>query len=233
MADEITLSLGFNYSKNGALIQRSLNATLDVSGDKAIQNIQNIGTGDETLALGDVATNGILLLHNLEAFVEVTTPGAPTISNQGTPASTTISYKIVAKQSDGSYSAASSAGTTTTAAATLTGVNFNRLTWTDQTAATGGFDIYRTAAGGTPSTTGKIGSVAAGVATFDDTGLAGDSGTAPATGVDNVILLGADGSSYPNKLKGEEFALVRWNGAAIHGKGNTIACDLEYVLIEN
>lgn len=227
---EISLSLGFSFSKNGASIQRSLNGTVAVAGSKAIQNVQNIGTSDETLALGDVATPGILILHNLGAYVEVTTPAAPTVANQGTPGSTTVTYKIVAKQSDGSYSAASSAGTTTTANATLNGSNFNRLTWTAVDGADS-YDIYRTAAGGTPSTLGKIGTST--TATFDDTGLAGDAGTAPATGVDNVILLGADGSSYPNKLKGGEFSVTRWNGAAIHGKANTIATDLESILISD
>lgn len=227
---EIKLGLSLNFAKNGALIQRSLSGTVAVSGTKAIQNVQNIGTSDETLALGDVATPGRLILNNLAAYVEVTTPAAPTVTPQGTGGAATWTYKIVAKQSDGSYSAASAAGSTAVGNATLTGVNFNRITWTAVAGATS-YDIYRTAHGTSPSTDGKIGTAIS--PTFDDTGLAGDLGTAPATGVDNVILLGADGSSYPNKLKGGEFSVVRWNGAAIHAKANTIAADLEYILISD
>jgi hypothetical protein len=47
----------------------------------------------------------------------------------------------------------------------------------------------------------------------------------------NYITLGADGSSYFAKLKPGEPLLQRWNGAAIHAKANTAACDLEYLLL--
>jgi hypothetical protein len=231
MADELSISFSVSYNKNGVGETKSFIGNITVAGKTPLATVQTIGTGDETLSLGDTTTPGFLFMKNQAALVSVTTPAAPTIAIQGSAGSTTISYKIVAKQTDGSYSAASSAGTTTTANATLTGSNFPRLTWVDQAAATGGYDIYRTAAGGTPSTVGKIGSVAAGVITFDDTGLAGDAGTAPSVAIDNVILIGADGSSYPNRLKGGEPGFVRWNGAAIHAKANTVAADLEYLLL--
>lgn len=231
MADELSISLNLTFAKNGAQLQRQPAVPLiDVAGSTAIQNIASIGTSDESLALGDVATPGYLMAHNLEAFVEVTTPAAPTVTNQGTPGAATWTYKIVAKQSDGSYSAASAAGSTATGNATLTGSNFNRLTWAAVEGADS-YDIYRTVAGTSPTSLGKIGNTTA--LTFDDTGLAGDAGTAPATGVDNIIKLGEDGSSYPNRLKGGEFSLVRWNGSAIHAIANTVACKLEYVLISD
>jgi hypothetical protein len=230
MANELKLALTLNYLKSGVVLQRSLSDQFNVAGSTAIQNVASIGTSDESLALGDVATNGYLLLHNLEAYVEVTTPAAPTVTPAGTTGASTWSYKIVAKQSDGSYSAASSAGTTTTGNATLTALNKNVITWAAITGAAT-YDIYRTAHGTSPSTDGKIGNTA--LLTLDDTGLAGDAGTAPATGTDNVILLGADGSSYPIKLKGEDFALLRFNGAAAHAKANTIASKLEYILISD
>lgn len=229
-SSELKVGLSLNYLKNGAIIQRSLSDQFPVAGNVALQNIASIGTADETLDLGDVATLGYLLLHNLEAYVEVTTPAAPAITNQGTAGAATWSYKIVAKQADVSYSAASAAGSTATGNATLTGVNFNRLTWA-VVAGAASYDIYRTAHGTSPSTDGKIGNTAA--TTFDDTGLAGDAGTPPATGVDNVILVGANGTSYPIQLKGEDFALFRFNGAAVHAKANTIAAKLEYILISD
>lgn len=229
--DELSISLNLTFSKNGAQLQRQPAVPLiDVAGNTAIQNIATIGTSDESLALGDVTTPGYLLAHNLEAFVEVTTPSAPVITNQGTPGAATWTYKIVAKQSDGSYSAASAAGSTATGNATLTGSNFNRITWA-AVAGADSYDIYRTVAGTSPTSLGKIGNTTG--VTFDDTGLAGDAGTAPATGVDNVILIGSDGTLYPMKLKGGEFSLVRWNAAAIHAKANTIASKLEYILISD
>jgi hypothetical protein len=115
MPAEAQLQISISFSKNGAIIQRQLNAQFDVAGSVGLQNIQNIGTTDETLTLGDVATNGFLLIHNLDAT--------------------------------------------------------------------------------------------------------------------NYITFGSDGSSYPIKLKATEFGLIRFNGAAIHAKANTAACDLEYILL--
>lgn len=107
----------------------------------------------------------------------LTTPGSPLVSPQGTPATTTITYKLVATNASGS-SDASQGTTIATAAATLTGVNFNRLTWQAVPGATG-YDIYRTATNGVaPLTLGKIGATTV-LTTFDDTGLAGNAATAP------------------------------------------------------
>lgn len=49
----------------------------------------------------------------------------------------------------------------------------------------------------------------------------------------NFILVGADGSSYPVKLKAGEWGMFRFNGAAIHAKADTGACLLEYYLISD
>lgn len=116
--------------------------------------------------------------QRLQEIYALTTPGSPLVSPQGTPSTKTISYKITAYNSVGE-SDVSQAGTTTTAAATLNSTNFNRLTWTAVDGATG-YYIYRTATDGTsPTTLGKIGTTTS--TTLDDTGLAGDSATAPTT----------------------------------------------------
>lgn len=47
----------------------------------------------------------------------------------------------------------------------------------------------------------------------------------------NYISVGSDGTLYPIKLKAGEFALMRWNAAAIHVKANTAICNMEYLLI--
>jgi len=115
----------------------------------------------------------------------LTTPGSPLVSPQGTPGTSVIGYAIVATNTAGS-SDVSQTTTIATGAATLTGVNFNRLTWTAVPAATG-YDIYRVATNGTaPTSLGKIGSTTA-ATTFDDTGLAGNSATAPAINTSGLL----------------------------------------------
>jgi hypothetical protein len=107
----------------------------------------------------------------------LTTPGSPLVAPQGTPGATTITYKIVATNASG-HSEASQGTTIATAAATLTGVNFNQINWQAVPNASG-YDIYRTATNGvSPVTLGKIGSTTT-TTTFNDTGLAGDAVTAP------------------------------------------------------
>lgn len=119
--------------------------------------------------------------------VQLVTPGAPNVSPQGTPGSSTISYKIVAKNADGT-SDASQAKTITNAAATLNGTNYNQLTWTAVPGETAGYDIYRTATNGvSPTTIGLIGSVATGVLTFNDDGDAGNAAVAPTVNTSGVI----------------------------------------------
>jgi hypothetical protein len=79
-----------------------------------------------------------------------------------------------------------SQGTTvTTAAATLNGTNFNRLTWQAVPGASG-YDVYRSATNGTsPITVGKIGSTTT-LTTLDDTGLAGNSAVAPTVNTSGI-----------------------------------------------
>ncbi|MBT9169431.1 MAG: hypothetical protein DDT19_02791 [Syntrophomonadaceae bacterium] len=102
------------------------------------------------------------------------TPGTPTVTPQGITGTTTWGYRITARSAVGE-TLASIEGRTTTGNAILGTTNFNRVAWT---AVDGAVDyrIYRTTAGGTPSTTGLIGTTTS--TTFDDTGLAA-SGAVP------------------------------------------------------
>jgi hypothetical protein len=97
----------------------------------------------------------------------LTTPTGVAVGNQGTAGTTTYGYRVSAVGGNGETLAAAEA-TTTTGNATLTGVNFNRITWSAVTGA-GGYNIYRSTGG---ATQGKIGFSPAGVLTFDDIGLA-------------------------------------------------------------
>jgi len=113
---------------------------------------------------------------NLMELPSLSTPSAPTITPQGTTGAATWTYKIEALNKD-QTSIASSAGSTATGNATLSSTNFNRITWSAVTNATS-YRIYRTVSGGTPTTLGVI-AVVGSVLQLDDTGLAGDSATAP------------------------------------------------------
>jgi len=100
-------------------------------------------------------------------------PSAPTVTPQGVTGATAYSYKIVAMHRHG-QTAVSSAGSTASGNATLSSSNFNRVTWTAVTGATA-YLVYRTVGA---ATTGLIAVVGA-VTQLDDTGLTGDTTTAP------------------------------------------------------
>lgn len=107
-------------------------------------------------------------------------PAPPIVAPQGTTGATTYTYAVVATNGTG-HSQASVVGTTTTGNATLSATNYNLLNWTLVPKGTG-YDIYRVSGG---ATQGKIGSTTAAL-TLNDTGLAGDSTTAPTTNTSGV-----------------------------------------------
>lgn len=109
-------------------------------------------------------------------------PAAPAVLVRGTVGETSYSYKVVALNARG-HSMASDATAISTGNATLSGSNYNQITPPVVTGASG-FDIYRTAGGGTQ---GKIGSVK-GRAPFKDTGKVGDSATAPSRNTTGLWL---------------------------------------------
>jgi hypothetical protein len=110
---------------------------------------------------------------------QLSTPSAPTVTPTGGSAST-WAYKIVARGSNGT-TPASTAGQTTTGGATLSGTVYNTITWSAVTDAVY-YDVYRTTAASSPSTTGFIARVTPGLGqalSVVDTGLTADSSTAP------------------------------------------------------
>lgn len=98
------------------------------------------------------------------------------VGDASTPeAGSSSSYKIVAKTALGNVTAAGSAGSTTTGYATPGGALLNAVSWTAVTGAYA-YDVYRDTGG---ATQGLIGTVLAPLHALDDTGLPGDSATAP------------------------------------------------------
>lgn len=128
-------------------------------------------------------TFGNLILaarRHLNEVYALVTPGAPLVAPQGTTGATTYTYKIVARNSTGTTEA-SQATSTTTGNAALSVTNYNQLTWTAVPFADS-YDVYRTVGG---ATTGKIVSATTST-TANDTGLAGDSSTAPTVNTSGI-----------------------------------------------
>lgn len=126
----------------------------------------------------------------------VTTPSAPTITPVGTTGAATWSYRITAVTANGE-SLASTAGSTATGNANLSTTNYNRITITRVSGAAY-YNIYRTAVGTSPATTGIIGTLddnsnansgGGTVICFLDTGLAGSGAAVPVFQTTNFIGL--------------------------------------------
>ncbi|MBI1956753.1 MAG: hypothetical protein HYS38_10195 [Acidobacteria bacterium] len=79
-------------------------------------------------------------------------PGAPTVSNAGTPGSTTYYYWVSAKNANGETLLGPS-GMTTTANSTLDGTNYNQISWNAVSGATS-YRVWRTTTTTPPSGTG-------------------------------------------------------------------------------
>lgn len=68
MSAELNLQASLAFSKSNASVATIVPSTLfDVSGTVAHKEVQNIGTSDEVLNLGDLSTIGWVLLRNLDA----------------------------------------------------------------------------------------------------------------------------------------------------------------------
>lgn len=163
---------------------------------------------------GDVNIYGNLNLNALS------TPHAPMLTVVGTSGGATVAYKIVARSGSVAIStghtAASAAGSIGTANATLSATNYVRLDWQPVPGAVS-YDVYRTTASGTsPTTTGLIASTAA--TTLNDTGVAGDSSTAPitnTTGQSSVLTSTAPSLVSVNDTNGNVELNLTATGSAV------------------
>jgi hypothetical protein len=78
MAGELVISINFAFSKEVSEIVRQISRNangilIDITGDKYVSNVQEIGTSAEDLELGDITSPGYMLIHNLDNtnFIEV------------------------------------------------------------------------------------------------------------------------------------------------------------------
>lgn len=123
-------------------------------------------------------------------------PSAPTVEAQGTGGSTSWGYKVTAFSSAGE-SLASSEGTISDGNATLSASNYNAVSW-DAVADAVEYAVYRSTAGGTPSTTGELARTSG--LELHDTGLSA-SGSEPSEDRSGAVVIGDGvGKSYAGKL---------------------------------
>jgi hypothetical protein len=68
MANELSLSVRMRLAKGG--LKKSFSSgslSIDVAGTNVIDNVQNIGTSEEAVLLGEASTGGYVIAHNLDA----------------------------------------------------------------------------------------------------------------------------------------------------------------------
>ena len=133
---------------------------------------------------GSVKTKGGISVNALG------TPTGCAVASTVGSGSTTWSYRVSALSATGE-TLACSAVSKTSKANTLSSTAYNTVTWTAVSGAYG-YYVYRTAAGTTPSSTGRLGTGSCTPTVFTgtaakDTGLCADSGTVLSTATDTQI----------------------------------------------
>ena len=122
-------------------------------------------------------------------MTSLATPTGLAVAPQGTTGAATHGYKVAALLADGTTTtAATTEVTIANGNATLTATEFNRVSWTAVTGASG-YNVFRTTGG---ATQGKITSTPITAVTLDDTGIAA-SGSAPTVNGTGSILFATDG----------------------------------------
>jgi hypothetical protein len=165
----------------------------------------------------------------------ISSPSQPTVVNVGTAGTTSYTYAVTARTAVGE-TLISTTRQTATGNATLDTNNFNTITWS-AVAGAKDYRIWRIASIGTPSTLGVIGTVSGYAAlSFNDTGLAGDSSSSPASnttgnvghGVSSptAVLHLAAGTSAPStspfkftsgtNLTTPEAGAMEWDGTSLY-----------------
>jgi parallel beta-helix repeat protein len=152
---------------NGTILDSGTNTRFGNQTDASGNLITRSSAG---IALNTTTTVSSLSLQGGMTNTQLPTPAQPTVARVGTSGSTTYGYRVTALDGTGE-TLPSTERTITNANATLTGAAYNTISWVIIPGAVQ-YKVYRTTSGGTPSSTGLIGTVAGGVTTFSDTGIA-------------------------------------------------------------
>lgn len=73
MANEIALNASLTFKKNGVEESLSKTSSITVSGKRCIRHVQNIGTSEEAMVIGELATLGYCMIRNMDStnYVEI------------------------------------------------------------------------------------------------------------------------------------------------------------------
>jgi hypothetical protein len=188
-----------------------LSAGTRTNDDYAFFNVPNSTTAS-TIVLdhpaGVSSPAGLSLALPIVGGLQITSATSPAstptgVNPVGGTGNTTWGYKIVGVTASGT-TAASAEKTTAIGVATLTTSSYNQVQFTPD-AGIAYWQIYRTTAGGSPNTTGLIGTVHIPTATlsngytasimFNDTGLSGDSSSPPTANTTGELILATVGAT--------------------------------------
>ena len=221
----VTTSNGTNYGLGiydlgGAYIQQLQSGgietgSLQVDGSSSIIGNESVSGGvviGATLQVASSASLGGLTLSG------IVTPTAPTVTPHG-GSGTNYSYAVAAFNAGGSSPASSA--TSASAPATLNSSgNNNVITWASVSGAVG-YNIYRTASAGTPSSIGFIGTVyASATLSFTDTGIAAV-GSVPTTNTSANLTAGGTALFQNASNSTTAFQVQNATGTAILGVDTT------------
>lgn len=175
---------------------------VNTSGDTLDVYFASALSGAEITALDAVvaAHEGVPLAGTLRAgggliVEDLDDPSAPTVAAQGTTGSTSWGYKVTAF-SDTGETLASSETQISNGNATLSKTNYNAVSW-DPVVGAVKYGVYRTTAGGTPSSTGKVAETPA--LSYDDKGKVA-SGSTPSEDLSGGVSVGPDLGESKTKL---------------------------------
>lgn len=144
-----------NAGLTGKLTQVSISGSDIIVLTSSDLTAGEITTLDSTIAAHEgVPSSGTRRVGGGLIVDDLDDPSVPTVVAQGTTGSTTWGYRVTAF-SDTGETLASSETQITDGNATLSATNFNRITWTAVSGAVK-YGVYRSTAGGTPSSTGQI-----------------------------------------------------------------------------
>ena len=180
---------------------------LNVTGKYRQDGIRTIGTSiSVTPDMGDLNYIGFLALKNLGAAL-IDAPAAPVVTNVGTTGTTHYEYGISALQADGHYTAVAYFTMTTTGNATLSGSNYNHVTW-DAVDNAVSYNVWLSATTGT-ATTGFLANVT--TLTYDHkVPTLGDGSSYPSPSpYDFDIKYSLDGTNWFGHLRGGESHVLR------------------------
>ncbi|MBT9168606.1 MAG: hypothetical protein DDT19_01953 [Syntrophomonadaceae bacterium] len=190
LTDGITAN---STSNNSVFIGNDTRASAAGNTNEIVIGANTTGSGSNTVTLGNPSITRTVLQGNTN--IGIVMPGTPIITPQGITGTTTWGYRITARSSVGE-TLASVEGRTAAGNAILSATNFNRITWSIVSGAVD-YRVYRTTAGGTPSTIGLIGTTTG--LTFDDTGLVATTAV-PTIDTSAYVGIGAPTPTIGNKL---------------------------------